>query len=310
MWVLAVVACLIGTAASERVVKAETVYRDNAIRCSNAEPNSGILWVSTTDIPSAFSDVVFGSDHGIIDHVSRKEWGNVEIIHLSGDAFDPSSIFVDRCWLYGHVDVKIKLLTWEYFVPDQVMRAPCFRLRDEFIQPEPHKRGRNQPMLELDIDGWGVAEVFEFKPNRYAAFAVLKPKCGDDAWCYRNPRPLTCFQCIPSDFRLLPSRIECVASGKQGLPQQKDAAEAGSSGDRRHNNHPEGPKRHVLLGLQILIGGLLPVVGVYLIRYTGAEGRRISVLAGIGCFFAGVAAILIGVSLILTVGLVQIGPLP
>jgi len=71
----------------------------------------------------------------------------------------------------------------------------------------------------------------------------------------------------------------------------------------------ESPKGHILLGLQILIGGLVAVMGFKLIRHAFGKGGDINPDAGLGYFLAGVAAILLGIFLISGISLMYLGVL-
>ncbi|MBA3576164.1 MAG: hypothetical protein H0W39_00910 [Sphingomonas sp.] len=60
---------------------------------------------------------------------------------------------------------------------------------------------------------------------------------------------------------------------------------------------------HVLLGLQILIGGLIAAMGFHLVDYAFGKGGAANPDAGLVYFLTGIATILLGIFLISGVNL-------
>lgn len=107
----------------------------------------------------------------------------------------------------------------------------------------------------------------------------------------RNVRP---------DLRM--TNFAVIADGLPGLvqrlPEHEQAADTDNQPERPHQNRTEAPQGHILLGLQILVGGILLLVGVNLLRYAGSQrlaGLENDVAAA-GYFMGGL--ILLGLGLL------------
>lgn len=189
---------------------------------------------------------------------------------------------------------------------DRVGREKRIVVNFEFWHWRWAKRGaRNCRLCNLHkTSGWGVSNILEM--DVYDAARVDLDVINND------PRPLSIFGQLVLSEHGFSSRSGVgysLAGGFQSLPNQIDTYASYEDGDARGDEHPHGPKRHVLLSLQILVGGLLAGIGFNLIGYTKREGRNLSVFAGLCCFLGGLAAIIGGVALITGVPLMYLGVL-
>jgi len=87
-------------------------------------------------------------------------------------------------------------------------------------------------------------------------------------------------------------------SGVEGFANVVDADSGNENGSASRDEHPKSPQGHILLGTQILIGGLVGLIGCYLINYTLGEGRPRDADTGVGYALLGFALVFLGAFLI------------
>ena len=103
---------------------------------------------------------------------------------------------------------------------------------------------------------------------------------------------------------------QLLLSGVKGFPNEENADKGGSYFKNADAKHTSGPKGHILLGLQILIGSLLVGVGIQAIAYATRERSPLSIAAGLSYFVLGFFAVALGVVLISGIDLLYFGVLP
>jgi hypothetical protein len=92
-----------------------------------------------------------------------------------------------------------------------------------------------------------------------------------------------------------------VTSITQRSPQHEQAKGRQTS---RTDEHSSSPERHVLLGLQIVVGCLFVVIGLQMIRHTDNGLGRADFAASLAYFLGGAASFCFGILLISGIGIV------
>lgn len=180
-------------------------------------------------------------------------------------------------------------------------------------------RGVRDYDAEVADDSGGLSKI---RPTDQNAYGINRPQWSRivfQRYAGKHPRALRVFSYFNTfqsqfgrklcGFVPVGSRADSGARLFQSFPNKVDADASYEDGAARGYEHPQGPKRHVLLSLQILVGGLLAGVGFKLLGYARAKGRDLTIFAGLCCFLGGLAAIIGGVALITGIPLLYLGVL-
>ena len=97
--------------------------------------------------------------------------------------------------------------------------------------------------------------------------------------------------------------VEAFFTLADGGDKEQDATAANQHTHDRNAQQQHRPISHILLGLQILIGGLILIVGFKIISYALPKLIDAKIAAGLGYFYGGLGAIIFGILLISGIGL-------